>query len=317
MPARRSPPRPPGRARPSAAPSSLRRPSSPIGLACSSSCAHDATSESSSRVPSPPGRAMKPSASSAIIALRSWSDADHVQLGQPGVRQLAIDQPARDHPDHLATGGQRRVGQGAHQPDPAAAVDDPDAPLGEPPSDRPGQLAVALAPTGARAAEHADPAHGQNPSSAQARCQPSGGPGAVRDGVLLGRRPQPQRPTAGRLGCRLEDRVVAKAARPARLGGDPAAARPARPDELERRPRAGAIRQGHRQDADVARGPRVRAAGRAAPPAVERCSSASVACSPAYRRVRTPGPAVERVDLDPGVVGQGRQAGGAQPRSGP
>ena len=157
---------------------------------------------------------------------------DDVQLGQPGVGQLAIDEAPRDDPGHLAAGGQRRIGEGAHQPDAAAAVDDPDASFGEPAPDGLGQLAIGRAPAGARATEHADPQ--SEPELTQLRRQPPGRPRPMRDRVLLGRRPQAQRPATGRLGGRLEDGVVAEPARAARFGGDPAPARPARPHELER-----------------------------------------------------------------------------------
>ena len=40
------------------------------------------------------------------------------------MRELALDELLRDHADHLAAGRERRVGDGAHQPDPAAAVDE-------------------------------------------------------------------------------------------------------------------------------------------------------------------------------------------------
>ena len=53
--------------------------------------------------------------------------ADDVQLRQAAVRELAVDERLRDHADHLAAGRERSVGDGAHQPDPAAAVDDADA----------------------------------------------------------------------------------------------------------------------------------------------------------------------------------------------
>src|SRR4051794_5692469 len=57
---------------------------------------------------------------------------DHPQIGQPGVRDLAVDQRLRDHADHAAAALQRRVGDGAHQTDARAAVDELDATLREP-----------------------------------------------------------------------------------------------------------------------------------------------------------------------------------------
>ena len=58
----------------------------------------------------------------------------------PGWASSRSTRRLRDDADHLAAGGQRRVGEGAHQPDPAAAVDDADPALGEPAPDGPGQL---------------------------------------------------------------------------------------------------------------------------------------------------------------------------------
>ena len=42
------------------------------------------------------------------------------------VRDLAFLQKARDDADHLAARFERGIGDGAHQPDPSAAVDDAD-----------------------------------------------------------------------------------------------------------------------------------------------------------------------------------------------
>jgi len=47
------------------------------------------------------------------------------KLGQAAVRQLAVDELLRDHADHLAACGEGAVRQRAHQPDTAAAVDEP------------------------------------------------------------------------------------------------------------------------------------------------------------------------------------------------
>ena len=49
---------------------------------------------------------------------------------------LAIHERLRDDADDLAAGLERRVGEQAHQPDRGAAVDDPEAALGEPPGER-------------------------------------------------------------------------------------------------------------------------------------------------------------------------------------
>ena len=110
--------------------------SAPIGFAWRPSWAHDRTSASSSSVPRPPGSAMNASESSAITAFRSWSVVDDPQLAHAGMGQLAVDEPGRDHADHPTAGRQRRVGDGAHQPETAAAVDELDPAPGEPCPDR-------------------------------------------------------------------------------------------------------------------------------------------------------------------------------------
>ena len=180
------------------------------------SCAHDATSASSSSVPSPPGRAMKPSARAGHLGLALVERLDDAQLGQAGVCQLAIDQPARDDADDLAAGRQRRVGDGAHHADAAAAVDDADPALGEPGPDRARELEVGADrdPGSRRRRRRSDGSASAEAERGESRRHPPGGPGAVRDRVLLGRRPQPERPAAGRLRGGLEDRVVAEPAVP-------------------------------------------------------------------------------------------------------
>jgi len=47
------------------------------------------------------------------------------QFGQPVMRHLPLRQELRDHADDLAAGGQRAVRHRTHQPDAAAAVDQP------------------------------------------------------------------------------------------------------------------------------------------------------------------------------------------------
>ena len=84
-------------------------------------------SNSSSSVPIPPGSATNASASSAICALRSCMVVDDVQLGQAGVRDLAVDQRLRDDADSLAAGLEHCVGDDAHQAELPAAVDEPEA----------------------------------------------------------------------------------------------------------------------------------------------------------------------------------------------
>ena len=44
----------------------------------------------------------------------------------PGMRQLGVAQARWNDPDHLPAAGQRSIGEKPHQPDPAAAVNQPD-----------------------------------------------------------------------------------------------------------------------------------------------------------------------------------------------
>ena len=158
--------------------------------------------------------------------------------------QLAVDQALRDDADHLAAGGQRRVRERAHQADPSAPVDDADPAGGEVRPDRGREPAMDRVVARAGTAEDRDAAQrpgASEPEGRQPGCHPPGGAGAMRDRVLLGGRPQPERPTARRLGGRLEDRVVAEATRAPWLGRDPAAARAAR--EASRAGRAAARRR--------------------------------------------------------------------------
>ena len=90
----------------------------------------------------PPGSATNASDSSAISALRSCIESTTLQLGQAAVADLAVDQRLRHHADHLAAGGQRGVGEHAHQADVAAAVDEPDAALREHGAERPRRVCV-------------------------------------------------------------------------------------------------------------------------------------------------------------------------------
>ena len=83
-----------------------------------------------------------------------------VQLAQPRVRDLAVDERLRDHADDLAARGERRVGDRAHQADARAAVDEADARAGERAAERRGRLRVVRVGAGARPGEDAEPSHG-------------------------------------------------------------------------------------------------------------------------------------------------------------
>ncbi len=84
-----------------------------MGLACRPSCAQVRISNSSSPVPKEVGHER----------LALVHGADHAQLGQPGVGQFAIHQGLGDNADHLATAGEHRVGEHAHQSNVSATED--------------------------------------------------------------------------------------------------------------------------------------------------------------------------------------------------
>jgi len=129
----------------------------------------------------------------------------------------------------------------------------------------------------------------------------------VRDRGLLPWCVLPERPAAGSLARRLEQRVVAEAAAPARFEGDPApGCASARRDQQPARRRR--ILEGEREDAHVARGPALERDAR------ELAHELLVVVR--VGRVRTgiaprsdARAAIEGVDLEPRIVGEGRQAG--------
>ena len=90
---------------------------------------------------------------------------DDVQLRQPGMRDLALDQPRGDHADHGAAGGQRGIGERSHQPDARAAVDDLELARGDHPAELAGALGVLGRPARARSAEDENPLHRRERSS--------------------------------------------------------------------------------------------------------------------------------------------------------
>ena len=131
---------------------------STTGLATMPSWFQVSTSASSSRVPSPPGRATNPSAEVVHELLALVHRGDLVHRGQPGVGDLPPEQPLRDDADDLAPAPGTASASDAHQPDGAPAVDEGDARAGELASERSAAaLNCGSAPDG-RAAEHAHPA---------------------------------------------------------------------------------------------------------------------------------------------------------------
>lgn len=127
----------------------------------------------------------------------------------------------------------------------------------------------------------------------------------MRDRRLLPRCVFPERPAARPLARRLEQRVVTEAAAPARLERDPAAGR-ASPSRDPHPARTRWVRHGDRQHADIpSLALRDRDAGELAQQlrVVVRVGrvGTGVSASP------NAGAAVQRVDLEPGVVGERRQ----------
>ncbi len=81
---------------------------------------------------------------------------DHVQLAHAAVCDLAGRERLRDHADHPSAGGERGVGQRAHQSHAAAAVDDSQAALREQPADKLRRLSELGPVPFVRAAEDTD-----------------------------------------------------------------------------------------------------------------------------------------------------------------
>ena len=67
---------------------------------------------------------------------------DDPQLGQAEVGDLPVGHVVGDHADDLAAGGEHGVGHHAHEPHPAAAVDEVDPALHQCRRHRPGRLGV-------------------------------------------------------------------------------------------------------------------------------------------------------------------------------
>ena len=98
------------------------------GLASRPSWFQVRISSVSSSVPNPPGRATNPSARSAIRALRSCIESTTSSAVRPG---WAISAPTRCSvitPTTSPPPSEHGVGDGAHQPDVAAAVDEAEVP---------------------------------------------------------------------------------------------------------------------------------------------------------------------------------------------
>src|SRR2546425_1107553 len=83
----------------------------------------------------------------------------HPHLGEAGMGQLPRGQPPRNHADHLAAVGQRRVGEHAHQPHRAASVDEAELAADQLGRQLAGGLGVLGAGARRRAREHANALH--------------------------------------------------------------------------------------------------------------------------------------------------------------
>src|SRR5439155_16265649 len=100
------------------------------------------------------------------------------KVGEPLVRDLLRRERPRNDADHLAVGAEHRVGKHTHQPDAAAAVDEPDAARNELTPERRRRVGVGRPSPEARAAEHADAAENtghrqrivQPPARSKANC---------------------------------------------------------------------------------------------------------------------------------------------------
>ena len=84
-------------------------------------------------MPKPPGSATNAVGELGHQRLPLVQRLDDVQLRQAAVGELALDELLRDHADHLAARRERAVGDRAHQPDAAAAVDEPEPARGRAP----------------------------------------------------------------------------------------------------------------------------------------------------------------------------------------
>ena len=102
-----------------------------IGFAWILRVCQASTSNSSSKVPKPPGSAMKASAFSPMSALRVCMVLGDVQLGDAVVSDLEIDEHLGDDADDLSAGSQGCFGDGLHEADVGAAVDEADVASGE------------------------------------------------------------------------------------------------------------------------------------------------------------------------------------------
>src|SRR5262247_2068678 len=92
--------------------------------------------------------------------------ADDAQLGEPRVRELARNERLRDDSDRFAAGLEHRVGDDAHQPDGAAAVDQPELARDQLGAEAPGRGGIGRPRAFGRAAEDADTLHSDAANSA-------------------------------------------------------------------------------------------------------------------------------------------------------
>ena len=135
-----------------------------IGFLCRPSCAQVICSTSSSRVPTPPGKATKASARSNITRLRSCMSGVTIRSCTRVSMCSRLTRKSGMTPVTSPAVVEDRFGEGAHQADGAAAIDQANAVLGQNSPKAGGRLHVGgiLAGTGgAIDADRFDCAHGR------------------------------------------------------------------------------------------------------------------------------------------------------------
>ena len=90
---------------------------------------------------------------------------DHHQFRHTGMRQLGIAQTRRNDPDYFPAAGQSSIGEKTHEPDPPAAVNQPDPGGGQASPELGRRLAVLPVDRAGRTAIDAQPSDGRHPRS--------------------------------------------------------------------------------------------------------------------------------------------------------
>ena len=98
---------------------------------------------------------------------------DDVQLAEVVPAPLALDHEVRNDADDLTARVQHALGDGAHEAATTAAVDEPDAPLGQGPADLPGRVEEGGVGAGGGGAEDREVTDGHSPSISRVRVRRS------------------------------------------------------------------------------------------------------------------------------------------------